>query len=200
VVYYTRSAGPRFVDLVAVPIPRKIQEHGTTCDITTGQSSRVVYHGKITTMSKDITGTYADTFKSWDSKRLGAKPSVNDLDTIHKLGARAGKQALANAMALRPQGVTGSEIVIACGAPQLNKMRGFITDGLLKREALPPRNGHTVYKTTLTAKGAARIKGAAKAATPAPAKAKKKAKAKVKPVEPVVVQDAPIQATVPSGT
>jgi len=142
-------------------------------------------------MSKDITGTYGDTFKSWDSKRLGAKPSVNDLDTIHKLGARPGKQALANAMALRATGVTGSEIVMACGAPQLNKMRGFITDGLLKREALPPRNGHTVYKVTLTAKGANRIKAAAVKEAPKPVKVKKP-KAK-KPVEAPVAQEAPTQ-------
>jgi len=144
-----------------------------------------------THMSKDITGTYGDTFKAWDAKRLGAKPTASDLDTIHKLGARPGKQALANAMALRATGVTGSEIVMACGAPQLNKMRGFITDGLLKREALPPRNGHTVYKVTLTAKGANRIKAAAVKEAPKPVKAKK---AKAKKVEQaVVVQDAPIE-------
>ena len=144
-----------------------------------------------THMSKDITGTYTDTFKGWDTKRLGAKPSVSDLDTIHKLGARPGKQALANAMALRPQGVTGSEIVIACGAPQLNKMRDFVTDGFLKREAVPPRNGHTVYKTTLTAKGASRIKAATTKEAPKPVKAKK-AKVK-KPVEVPVAQEAPTQ-------
>lgn len=114
-------------------------------------------------MSKQITGTYADILKAWQGKLLGSKPQVEAFDTIHKLGARPGKQALANAMAMRPEGVTGSEIVIACGAPQLNKMRGFIADGLLKREAVPPRNGHTVYKLTLTAKGAARIKGKAEA-------------------------------------
>lgn len=135
-------------------------------------------------MSKDITGHYADTFKGWDSKHLGGKPTAKDLDSIHKLGARPGKQALANAMALRPQGVTGAEIVIACGAPQLNKMRGFITDGLLKREAVPPRNGHTVYKLTLTAKGASRVKGAEKDKAP---KAKK-AKVKKTPA-PAPVQD-----------
>src|SRR6478735_9129383 len=97
-------------------------------------------------MSKNIIGTYADVLKGWQGKLLGSKPAVEAFDTIHKLGARPGKQALANAMALRPEGVTGSEIVIACGAAQLDKMRGFIADGLLKREAVPPRNGHTVYK------------------------------------------------------
>jgi hypothetical protein len=128
-------------------------------------------------MSKQITGTYADVFKGWQGKLLGSKPTAEMLDAIHKLGARPGKQALACSMALRPEGVTGSEIVIACGAPQLNKMRGFIADALTKREAVPPRNGHTVYKLTLTAKGAARIKGKADAV----AKAEKPAKVKAAP-------------------
>ena len=145
------------------------------------------------TMTKDITGTYADVFKKWDVKHLGPKPAAKDLDVIHKLGARPGKQALANAMALRPNGVTGSEIVIACGAPQLNKMRGFIADGLLKREAVPPRGGHTVYKLTLTAKGASRTKTATKDETP---KAKKPRVKKPKVTVPApVVQDEPANAT-----
>lgn len=133
-------------------------------------------------MTKQITGWYADVMKAWPTKLVGPKPTADALDTIHKLGARPGKQALANAMALRADGVTGSEIVIACGAPQLNKMRGFIADGLLKREAVPPRGTHTVYKLTLTPKGANRIKGKAeaeaKAAKPVKAKPVKKAKAK----------------------
>ena len=133
-------------------------------------------------MSKDTTGHYADVFKNWDKRHLGPMPATKDLAVIHALGARPGKQALANAMALRPQGVTGSEIVVACGAPQLNKMRGFIADGLLKREAMPPRNGHTVYKLTLTAKGASRTK--AKEATTAPKAKKPRVK---KPVKPVTV-------------
>jgi len=129
-------------------------------------------------MTKQITGWYADVFKGWQTKVLGSKPSAEHLDVIHKLGARPGKQALANAMMMRPEGATGSEVVIACGAPQLNKMRGFVTDGLLKREATPPRNNHTVYKLTLTPKGATRIKGKAQAEAPAEKPAKVKAAAK----------------------
>jgi hypothetical protein len=83
-----------------------------------------------------------------------------------------------------PEGVTNAQIVIACGAPQLNKMRGFITDALLKRLPVPAAaNGHQVYKLELTAKGLQRIKQAeARAAkqaeagtadTDKPAKAKK---------------------------
>ena len=118
-------------------------------------------------MTKDITGHYTNFFKGWQVKLLGPKPTAEQLDAIHKLGARPGKQALANAMSLRDCGVTGSQIVIACGAPQLNKMRGFISDGLLKREATPKTDaGHTVYKMTLTAKGSAKVKGVEKVKKP----------------------------------
>jgi len=127
-------------------------------------------------MTKDITGHYTNFFTAWDSKALGPKPTASELDAIHKLGARPGKQALANAMSLREKGVTGAQIVMATGAPQLNKMRGFVQDGLLKREAMPAdAKGHTVYKMTLTAKGTAKIKGASVTEKP---KAVKKPKAK----------------------
>lgn len=150
---------------------------------------------------------YADTFKAWPSKLVGSKPTAEMLAAIHKLGARPGKQALACAMALRPEGVTGSQIIIACGAPQLNKMRGFVTDSLLKRVAVSPAgNGHQVYKLELTAKGKQRIERSEKAEAKAaeagsepadkPAKAKgavkAKSRAKVKAVEtPISEPDAP---------
>jgi hypothetical protein len=123
-------------------------------------------------------------FANWQNKLVGRKPTAGELATIHGLGARPGKQALASAMAMRECGVTGAQIVMACGAPQLNKMRGFITDGLLKREAASLSNeGHTVYKLALTSKGAAKVKAAAEkpaADTEAkPAKAKSARKAKV---------------------
>jgi len=134
------------------------------------------------TKHNDVTGHYTNYFKGWQVKQLGPVPTASQLDAIHKLGARPGKQALANAMALRDCGVTGSQIVMACGAPQLNKMRGFIADGLLKREAVPADGkGHTVYKLTLTAKGNTRIGKAAPAAeavTAKPVKAKKAKKVK----------------------
>ena len=92
---------------------------------------------------------------------------------------------LANAMALRPQGVTGSEIVIACGAPQLNRMRGLVSDGVFKREPHDPRNGHTVYKMVLTPKGEKAVAKAESAPAPdtgdAKVKPAKVTKAKRKP-------------------
>ena len=130
---------------------------------------------------------YATTFKQWP-KQCGAKPSAELLDTIHKLGARPGKQALANALMLRDGGVTGAQIVMACGAPQLNKMRDFVSKGLAKR--VPISNdaaGHTVYKLALTPRGTAKV---AKAVAPVegdkPAKASKR-KAKPVDVQPVAM-------------
>ena len=142
-------------------------------------------------MTKANDATYYDgMMKGWDVAKLGPKPTPAQLATIHGLGARPGKQALANAMALRPKGVTGSQIVIATGAPQLNKMRGFVTDGLAKFEPMPfSPEGHKVYKLNLTPKGVTKAKTgqaelAAKAAAK-PAKAAKPRKPKaVKPEAP----------------
>lgn len=109
----------------------------------------------------NILKAYDDQFKVWqaagNSKLLGPRPTAENLVTYHRLGARHGKQCFAGAMALREAGVTGSEIVIACGAPQLNKMRGFIADALVKRVPLGKRNGNEIYKLVLTPKGEKRI-------------------------------------------
>ena len=116
-------------------------------------------------MSNSTLNAYAEQFKVWPSKFVGAKPTADQLETYNKLGARHGLQCLAGAMALRENGVTGAEIVMACGNPQLNKMRGFITDALVKRVPMPKRNGHEVYKLVVTPKGLTRIKASeAKAA------------------------------------
>lgn len=116
----------------------------------------------------DITKTYAPFFKSWPVKQVGAKPTVDMLAAVHGLGLRPGKQALANAMALRDGGVSGAQIVMVCGAPQLNRMRGLIADGHVKRlPAAANEQGHTVYVLKLTPKGEARIKRASEAASKA---------------------------------
>lgn len=160
------------------------------------------------------TNWYSNVFKGWQAKQLGAKPTAELLATVHNLGARPGKQALAIAMGLRDTGVTGSQIVIACGAPQLNKMRGFITDSLLKREAAPPVNGHTCYKLVLTKKGEARVErtvkqtadkaaagdGTVTADKPKGKKAVKaatKRKAAVKPAQAVETVVEPVTAETP---
>jgi hypothetical protein len=141
------------------------------------------------TNQNEVLAAYAVFFKNWQVKLLGAKPTTEQLDQYHKLGARHGKQCLAGAMALRPDGVTGSEIVIACGAPQLNKMRGLIADAFVKR--LPDggsRNGHQVYKLVLTPKGLKRVETntAKAAALEAAGKATSEAKPKGKGKSPAV--------------
>eukprot|EP00918_Siedleckia_nematoides_P062742 GHVU01136746.1.p1 GENE.GHVU01136746.1~~GHVU01136746.1.p1 ORF type:complete len:186 (-),score=25.95 GHVU01136746.1:907-1464(-) len=165
------------------------------------------------TNTQNHASPYRDLFKGWSSKVLGPQPTADQLAVMHGLGLRPGKQALANAMALRADGVSGAQIVIACGAPQLNRMRGLIGAGVVKRDMVPANEqGHTVYKLHLTPKGEAAIKRATenaakaalegdapKAAKPKSAKSAKKAerKAKVKaatveaPTAPAVTADAP---------
>lgn len=156
------------------------------------------------------TNWYGNVFKGWQAKQLGPKPTADMLASIHNLGARPGKQALASAMALRDCGVTAGQIVIACGAPQLNKMRGFITDALLKRVAVPPSSeGHTVYKLEVTAKGKQRIERTVKAKAKAdtdgaaqaekPAKAASKAKGEAKPRKPAKVTEPVTAPSVPAN-
>jgi hypothetical protein len=115
---------------------------------------------------------YTNYFKNWQVKLLGPKPTEAQVAAIHALGARPGKQALASAMALRDGGVTGAQVVMACGAPQLNKMRGFVADGVARWVPTPADTaGHKVYRLELTAKGAAKGKAATKAAAVAASKA-----------------------------
>jgi hypothetical protein len=105
------------------------------------------------------TNWYGTVFKAWDAKRWGSKPTAEMLANAHNLGCRPGKLALAIAMGMRDSGVTGSQIVGATGAPQLNKMRGLISDAYLKRLPVSPSNeGHTVYKLEVTPKGLKRVK------------------------------------------
>ena len=139
---------------------------------------------------------YANVRASWQPKVFGRWPSNAELSTAHAFG-KPGKQSLALAMAMRESGVTGSQIVQACGAPQNNHRVGLIRSKLFERVATPPDSlNHTVYKVTLTAKGKAAIDAKAKAGVDkAPAKVAKapkvakvkKAKA-VKP-EPVTVPE-----------
>lgn len=135
-------------------------------------------------MSKP-TDAYANLFKGWNVKVLGNKPTDDQLAAIHALGARPGKQALANAMYLRDGGATNGQVVIACGASQLNKMRELVTRKLVKRDMNAGTNeaGHTVYKINLTAAGEAKLaKAKAEANTEAPApKASKPRKPRTKP-------------------
>lgn len=116
-------------------------------------------------MSK--TNVYSPMLKNWSTKQLGSKPTDELLNVAHAFG-RPGKQSLALALAMRPEGVSGSQIVMVCGAPQNNHRRGLIAGGLFKREPIPANEqGHSVYKIKLTAKGEAAIKRAEEAASKA---------------------------------
>lgn len=138
---------------------------------------------------------YATMFKGWQVKLAGEKPTGEMLATAHGLGCRPGKQALAMAMALRAGGVTGTQIIAACGAPQLNKMRDTVHKGLAKWAALPMTEaGHKVYHLELTAKGNSKVAKAEAPKAEAPAKAKRvsKPKAKPAPVSEPQVNAAPV--------
>src|SRR4029077_19763373 len=132
------------------------------------------------------TDHYKPQLKAWQGKLLGQKPGNDLLAVAHQFG-RPGKQSLALAMALRPEGVTGSQVNIACGAPQNNHRVKLIRAKYFARVATPANElNHTVYKIELTAKGKAKVdKPVADppqgAATPAKPKAVKKPKAKKAP-------------------
>lgn len=156
---------------------------------------------------------YATRLKVWQ-KSWGTKPSADLINQVHALGPRAGKQAFALAMALRPdEGATASQIIAVCGAAQSNKRKFMIEAGYFKRLPAPDVDGITCYKCELTKRALARIaaytskaeklealgntlEGDEVAAKPkAKAKAKVKAKA-AKPAkqasgDPVAVTDQP---------
>jgi hypothetical protein len=147
----------------------------------------------------NITQWYGDVLNRWAGDRLGRKPTAVELNTVHMLGLRPGKQALANAMYLRPAGATQGQVIQACGAPQLNRMRGLVADGLVKRVPMSAAAGHTVYRIEITAKGLAKVtkasavvasdtaNGEAKPVKPV----KRKPKAAKPASEPAPVTDAP---------
>lgn len=136
-------------------------------------------------------------FKGWP-KQAGNKPGDDLLGIAHTFG-RAGKQSMALAMALRPEGVSAPQVTLACGAPQNNHRIKLCGQGYFKVvEAPKTEQGHTVYRVELTAKGKAkveRVKAASAAAlTASPAKPKRERKAKVT-AEPVTEATVTEQAT-----
>ncbi len=144
---------------------------------------------------------YGTVWPNWVTKALGPQPTNEQLGTIHGLKARPGKQALANAMALRDCGVTGAQIKNAVALidggsnPQLNKMRALVSAGMLAWVPMPVTGEGKVYRTKLTPLGAQMVKANAgssvhvtptlKATAPkAPAKGKGAVKAKPRTKRP----------------
>ncbi len=152
-------------------------------------------------MTKTTEATwYADYFARpiWVADMAGAKPSLESLKVAHAFG-KPGKQSLALAMAMRATGVTGSEIQIACGAPQNNHRRGLITEGLFKRIPHPSRGNVTVYKIELSDKGRKAMATAAAKAEPVEAKPAKAAKPeKAKPAKVKAVKKAKAKKAAPA--
>ena len=158
-------------------------------------------------MSYDLTqhyGLFLKRFTRQAADLTGPVPSVENLKVAFAFSQRSQKQALSLAMRLRPEGATQGEIIYIMGKPQNNWVMGrggLVEAGYFKRIAVPQRDGISVAKLELTAKGRAFVDkasakqaageaaGAAEAETPAkpvkkakpvkgPAKAKGKAKAK----------------------
>lgn len=138
---------------------------------------------------------YKPYFDVWQSKLHGSKPTNEMFEAVHGLGLAPGKQAMACAMSLRPEGTTGPQIVLVCGKPQLNRMRGLIKGGMFKQHVVAnDALNHVVYKCEVSAAGKAEIKRIAAAKANAQAStAAPKAAIKAKPkAQPVATAKAPV--------
>lgn len=147
-------------------------------------------------MSKnENTGWYDTVLKAWP-KQAGAKPSVENFATAHKLGCRPGKQALAMAMYLRDGGATDGQVKLAAivqwgsSGSHHNKRRDLVGAGLVKaKPVVSDAQGHKVYAIALTDKGTKKLAAEPKAATEKPAKVTKAKTAKAAKAEPVAVTE-----------
>lgn len=145
-------------------------------------------------MTDNITAKAFNGLRHWQAAVMGSKPTDAMLATASHF-CRVGKQGLAFAMTLRPEGATDGQQKAACIAvfdgssgSHHNKRRDLEGARYFKRDMNASKgDGHTVYKYDLTDKGKAFIdKAVAVAAAegdakPAKVKAKGKAPAKRKP-------------------
>lgn len=137
-------------------------------------------------MSKanDVTGWYSTALKGWQVKLLGPKPIAELFTQAHALGCRPGKQAMAMAMYLRPDGATDGQVKAACiiqwgsSGSHHNKRRDICGAGFAKaKPVVSDAQGHKVYAIALTPKGEGKVKAGAEAKADKPAKAARKPKA-----------------------
>lgn len=152
---------------------------------------------------------YAAMFKAWP-KAAGIKPTADALASVHALGLRPGKQAMANAMYLRPEGASQAQVVMVCGAPQNNKRTELCAVKKVARlidltgkpcgahSTVRNEAGHTVYRIELTALGNKAVTKAATADAPKPDKPKVARKRKAKGDKPQ--GDAPAPQAAPEAT
>jgi hypothetical protein len=83
-------------------------------------------------------------------KAAGDKPK-NQIKLVqkHNLARPQSKDALAVAMALRPQGVTQPQIVSVLGKPHRNKIKHLVSTGKATIVDMPQQAGHKVYRLKL---------------------------------------------------
>lgn len=153
----------------------------------------------------NVTGWYSTVLKGWQSKLLGPKVTAAELAAAHALGCRPGKQALAMAMYLRPQGASDGQVKAACiiqwgsSGSHHNKRRDIVAAKFVRDvPTVNDAQGHKVYAIALTDKGnkvvADKAAAAAAAAAEKAAKPRKPRAAKPTPAA-VVATNEPQTAT-----
>lgn len=160
----------------------------------------------MTTSKTDYLSFFKPYLKAWSVKTMGAQPTSDELLTCWYWGlSRPGIEALATAMAMRAEGYTVRQYLLASGASGAahNKQRGHQARGLAKYVVLAKADGSPnaeVKALKPTAKGTAKIeagkllpdaepddKPVAKATK---RNAKKVAKRKVKAIKVTAAQNA----------
>lgn len=67
----------------------------------------------------------------------------------HKVARPGSKDAMAVAMALRPEGTTQGQVIQVLGHPHRNKIRSLLTHRKAKLLKMPDKDGMQVYKIDL---------------------------------------------------
>lgn len=124
-------------------------------------------------MTSNATDNYAKAvWQAWGVKLHGPKPTNDHLTVAHAFG-RPGKQTMALAMMLRPEGATATQIKQVSAlfdgnpTPHFNKARELVTGMYFTREATPG-----AFTLKLAPKGVAFIKNKQAGTTPVEPKAK----------------------------
>lgn len=154
----------------------------------------------------NVTKAYGNELpRPWPTKMAGIMPTAAELAIAQCLGIRSpGKYCLGVAMSLRGDGTTSPQMIAAVGDPKHNVRTALMRSGYLRvDDSQRTGNGnYKVYRSTLTAKGVAKVlrKAASVAAEmqpPAPKAAAKRPAAKPQATPPVEAKPA---ATLVAGT
>jgi len=84
-------------------------------------------------------------------RSAGRKPDHKVLKNIHEkaLARRGSKDAVALAMALRPEGATQPQIISVLGSPHRNKFNELVRKRKVRLSKFASKHGLTVYKLEL---------------------------------------------------